>query len=257
MHSAPRSTNHLLQSLPAAEFEALRPHLEFVELDRETVLVEAGARLTHVYLPQSAIISMTVRLSEGQAVEVALVGRDSVFGVAAALDGGIALTDAVVLLSGTASILDAAVLRAAAERSPALRALLARHEQCLVAQAQQAAACNASHSVEARLSRWLLCARELTESESLPLTQECLAQMIGVQRNAVSIVANALQKASIISYSRGQIEITNVAALRETACECYEAVKARRDRLLKPSAGRRSMAVVDRVPISICTKARI
>ena len=92
------------------------------------------------------------------------------------------------------------------------------------------------------MSRWLLCARDLTESESLPLTQECLAQMIGVQRNAVSIVANALQKAGIISYSRGQIEITNVAALRETACECYEAVKARRDRLLKPSEGRSSMA---------------
>lgn len=175
-------------------------------------------------------------------MEVALVGRDSVFGVSAALDGGIALTDAAVLLSGTASILDAAVLRAAAERSAALRALLARHEQCLAAQAQQAAACNASHSVEARLSRWLLCACDLTESESLPLTQECLAQMIGVQRNAVSIVANALQKASIISYSRGQIEITNVAALRETACECYEAVKARRDRLLKPSEGRSSIA---------------
>jgi CRP-like cAMP-binding protein len=175
-------------------------------------------------------------------VEVVLVGRDSVFGVSAALDGGIALTDAAVLLSGTASILDAAVLRAAAERSAALRALLARHEQRLAAQAQQAAACNASHSVEARLSRWLLCACDRTESESLPLTQECLAQMIGVQRNAVSIVANALQKASIISYSRGQIEITNVAALREAARECYEAVKARRDRLLKPSEGRSSIA---------------
>jgi hypothetical protein len=109
----------------------LRPHLEFVELDREPVLVDAGARLTHVYLPQSAIISKAVRLSEGQSVEVALVGRDSVFGVSAALDGGIALTDAAVLLSGTASILDAAVLRAAAKRSAALRALLARHEQCL------------------------------------------------------------------------------------------------------------------------------
>ena len=175
-------------------------------------------------------------------MEVVLVGRDSVFGVSAALDGGIALTDAAVLLSGTASILDAAVLRAAAERSAALRALLARHEQRLAAQAQQAAACNASHSVEARLSRWLLCACDRTESESLPLTQECLAQMIGVQRNAVSIVANALQKASIISYSRGQIEITNVAALREAARECYEAVKARRDRLLKPSEGRSSIA---------------
>jgi CRP-like cAMP-binding protein len=235
MPSGLRSTNQLLQSLPAAEFEALRPHLGFVELVREAVLVEAGAPLTHIYLPESGIVSMTVRLSEGQSVEVALVGHDSVFGASAAFDGAFSLTDAVVLLPGTASILDAADFRAAADRSVALRALLARHEQGLVAQAQQSAACNASHSVEARLSRWLLWARDLTDNESLPLTQECLAQMIGVQRNAVSIVANALQKAGIISYSRGQIEITDVAGLRETSCECYQAVKVQHDRLLKPS----------------------
>jgi CRP-like cAMP-binding protein len=122
-----------------------------------------------------------------------------------------------------------------------LRALLARHQQGLVAWAQQSAACNASHSVEARLSRWLLWVRDLTDNESLPLTQECLAQMIGVQPNAVSIVANALQKAGIISHSRGQIEITNVAGLRESACECYQAVKVQHDRLLKPSDWRSSM----------------
>ena len=164
-----------------------------------------------------------------------MVGRDSVFGAAAALDGGISLTDAVVLLPGTASILDVADFRAAADRSAAFRTLLARHEQALFAQAQQSAACNASHSVEARLSRWLLRARDLCDSESLPLTQEFLAQMIGVQRNAVSIVANALQQAGIIRYSRGHIEITNLEGLRETSCECYQAVKAQHDRLLKPS----------------------
>ena len=235
MSSIAPMRNHLLQAMPAAEFEVLRPHLEFVELVREAVLVQAGAPLTHVYLPHSGVISLVVSLSEGQTVEVAMVGRDSVFGAAAALDGRISLTDAVVMLPGTASILDVANFRAAADRSGAFRTLLLRHEQALFAQAQQSAACNASHSVEARLSRWLLRARDLCDSENLPQTQEFLAQMIGVQRNAVSIVAHALQQAGIIRYSRGHIEITNLEGLRETSCECYQAVKAQYDRLLKPS----------------------
>lgn len=235
MPSVARSPNHLLQALPEAEFEALRPQLEIVELVRETVLVEAGSPLSHVYLPHSGVISMLVRLSEGQSVEVAMVGHDSVFGAAAALDGGISLTDAVVLLPGTASILGIADFRAAADRSAAIRTLLARHEQALFAHAQQSAACNVAHSVEARMSRWLLRARDLCDDESLPLTQESMAQLIGVQRNAISIVANALQRAGIIRYSRGHIEITDLQGLIETSCECYHAVKTQHDRLLKPS----------------------
>jgi CRP-like cAMP-binding protein len=230
--SVPYSSNHLLQALPLPEFEALRPHLQFGELVKEAVLVEAGAPLTHVYLPQSGVISMRIGLSEGQTVEVAMVGRDSVFGASAGFAGGISLTDAVVLLPGTASILEVAHFRAVVDRSATFRTLLARHEQALFAQAQQSAACNASHSVEARLSRWLLHARDLTSSESLPLTQEILAQMIGVQRNAVSIVAHEMQKAGILRYSRGHIEIANVGGLRETSCECYQAVKAQHHRLL-------------------------
>lgn len=235
MPSTVLSPNRLLQALPAAEFDALRPHLERIELVKEAVLVEAGAPLKHVYLPHSGVISMMVRLTEGQTVEAAMVGGDGVFGASAALDGGISLTDAVVLLPGTASILGVAAFRAAADRSAAFRLVVARHEQKLLVQAQQSAACNASHSVEARLSRLLLRARDLCDSETLPLTQEFLAQMIGVQRNAVSIVAHALQQAGIIHYSRGQIEITNVEALRATACECYEAVKTQYRRLMTPS----------------------
>ena len=235
MPSIPRPTNHLLQALPAAEFEALRPRLAFVELVRETVLVGAGAPLTHVYLPHSGAISIMVRLSGGQTVEVAMVGRDTVFGTAAAFDGGISSTDAVVVLPGTASVLEVTEFRAIAGRSVAFRAALVRHEQALVALAQQAAACNASHSVESRLSRWLLRARDLCDSETLPLTQESLAQMMGVQRNAVSIVAHALQQAGIISYSRGHIDIISVDELRQTACECYDAVRTHHQRLLNPS----------------------
>jgi len=229
------SRNHLLRALPTAELEALQPRLGLVELVRETVLVEAGSRLTHVYLPHSGAISMMVRLSEGQSVEVATIGRDSVFGAAVALDGGISLTSAVVVLPGTASVLELADFQAAVDRSVTFRTALARHEQALFALTQQSAACNASHSVEARLSRWLLRARDLCDSATLPLTQEFLAQLIGVQRNAVSIVAHALQEAGIISYSRGHIDIRNASGLRETACECYDAVRVHHHRLLNIS----------------------
>lgn len=161
-----------------------------------------------------------------------MVGQDSVFGASAGLGDDVSLTDAVVRLPGTASMLEVARFRAAADRSIAFRTLLARHQQAQFAQARQSAACNASHSVEARLSRWLLHARDRTGSGSLPLTQEVLAQMIGVQRNAVSIVAHALQQAGIVRYNRGHLEITDAEGLRETSCECYQTVKAQHDRLL-------------------------
>jgi len=233
MPSAQRPPNRLLQALPKADYEALLPHLEVAVLVRDAVLVEAGDALSRVYLPHAGAVSMVVNLSEGQTVEVAMIGRDGVVGATTALVDGISLSDVVVLFPGTASTLDTALFRAAAERSAALRNLLARHEQALIAQAVQSAACNASHSVEARLSRWLLRARELHDGETLPLTQELLAQMIGVQRNAVSIVAHALQQAGIIRYSRGQIEITDVEALQRTACECYRSIRAKHEQLLK------------------------
>jgi CRP-like cAMP-binding protein len=227
--------NQLLQSLSAAELETLRPHLELTDMVRETVVIEAGARQTHVYLPHSGVISMTVSLSDGHSVEVAIIGRESIFGAAAALGSEISLSDAVVLLPGTASILNVAHLRAVADRNAAFRTTLIRHEQALLMQAQQSAPCNAAHSVEARLSRWLLRLRDLYDGESLPLTQEFLARMIGVQRNAVSIVAHALQQAGTIRYSRGHIHIADVEALRDTSCECYQMVKSQCDRLLKRS----------------------
>lgn len=227
--------NQLLQSLAAAELETLRPHLGFTEMVKDTLLFGAGATQTHVYLPHSGVISIMVSLAGGQSVEVALIGRESIFGAAAALGGQAALTDAVVLLPGTASILEVAQLRAAADRSAAFRTALIRHEQALLAQAQQSAACNATHSVEARLSRWLLRLRDVHDGETLPLTQEILARMIGVQRNAVSLVAHALQQAGVIRYSRGHIHILNVKALMETSCECYHVVKSQYERLLKQS----------------------
>jgi len=224
--------NRLLQKLDAADLALLRPHLVTIELVRETVLGEAGSALRYVHFPHDGTVSITVGLSEGQTIEVAMLGRDSIVGGSAALTDGIAMSDAIVLFPGTASALEISACRAIAAASAPFHNLMIRHEQALLAHAQQSLLCNTLHPVEARLARWLLRARDLSDSEILPLTQESLAQMMGVRRNAISLVAHALQRAGIIRYSRGQIEITNLRALEATSCDCYAAVKAHHARLL-------------------------
>ena len=232
MDAIPHSPNHLLATLPAADFELLQPHLETIALVQEAVLVGARDRLTKVFFPHNGVISLVVSLAGGGTVEVASIGNDSIFGASAALDGNISLTDAIVQLPGTASTLDVGVLRTVASHSIGFRTTLIRHEQALFAQAQQSAACNAMHSAESRLARWLLRMHDLAGEDRLHLTQDFLAQMIGVQRNSVSTVAHALQESGIIKYSRGNIEITDLKALKEASCECYQAVNAQYKRLL-------------------------
>jgi CRP-like cAMP-binding protein len=217
--------NQLLQMLEAEELDLLRPHLATVEMVRESVLGEAGAAVRYVYFPHGGAVSITVGLSEGQMIEIAMLGRDGVVGSGAALADGITLADAVVLFPGTASMLEIAAFRAIAAASVPFRSLMIRHEQVLLAHAQRSLLCNTLHPVEARLARWLLRARDLSDSKILPLTQETLAQMMGVRRNAISLVANALQRAGIIHYARGQIEIVDPSALETTSCDCYAAVK--------------------------------
>ncbi|TAI65780.1 Crp/Fnr family transcriptional regulator [Bradyrhizobium sp. Leo170] len=233
MSGSSRPSNHLLQTLPAAEFELLRPHLAIVELTKDTVLFEAGAPIGDVYLPHSGVVSLIVGFAEGETVEVAKIGRDSIVGGTAVLHDGPSLADAVVIIPGIASVLATDRLRAAMEASSALRQVLVRHQQALSVQAQQAATCHASHTVESRLSRWLLHTRELCGGEPLPLTQECLSQLLGVRRNAISIVAHAFQEAGLIRYSRGNIEIIDLEGLQKAACECYTAVRTQCGRLLK------------------------
>jgi CRP-like cAMP-binding protein len=221
----PASPNRLLAFLPSTDFAMLRPHLHPLELIYEAVLVKAGDKLTDVYFPHSGVISLVVGLADGATVEAAMVGRDSVFGASAALDGLTSLTDAIVQQPGAASILHVADLRAAAGRSVPFRTTLMRHEQALYAQAQQSAACNARHDVASRMSRWLLRMRDLVDSDSFLLTQEFLAQMLGVGRNSVSLVANTLQEAGLVHYQRGRMEITDVEGLKGNSCECYATVK--------------------------------
>ena len=232
MSSPQRPPNQLLQALPAEDFELVGARLQPLQMIRETVLVKAGVPPAQIVFPHSGAVSIVVNLSEGQSVEVAMIGRDSVVGACEALADGVSLTDAVVLFPGAASAIELADFRIVAAQSPALRGLVARHGEALLAQAQQTAACNAVHSVEARLSRWLLRAHDLHPGRTLPLTQELLARMIGVRRNAVSIVAHGLQQAGTIGYSRGQIEIIDIEALRRTSCECHAAIRARQAQLL-------------------------
>jgi CRP-like cAMP-binding protein len=234
LDSAPRSPNGFLSALAADDYELIRPHLRTVDLAQEFGLIEVDETLKRAYLPHRGVISLVVKLARGENVQVAMIGRDSILGALSALGDPTALNTAVVLVPGLASTLDLDRLRAAADESATFRATLVRHGQAVYAQVQQTAGCNAAHTVEARLARCLLHTRDLSGSDKLVLTQESMAQMIGARRNSVSLVANTLQQAKFIHYSRGHIEITNLDGLSKTACECYATVKAQYNRLLRP-----------------------
>jgi CRP-like cAMP-binding protein len=231
-----QSPNHLLASLPAADFDALRSHLKPVELRHETVLFEVGETIDRVYFPHSGVISLVVSLASGEMIETGMVGCDSLLGGSSALDGKVSLNKAIVQIPGTASALGLDHLRHLADVSVAFRTTLIRHEQLILVQAQQSAACNITHTVEARLARWLLRCRDLMESDDLALTQEFVSQMLGVRRTSVSIVAGTLQQAGLIRYRRGHIRILDLQGLQDGACECYETVRSQSERLLGPAS---------------------
>ena len=153
-------------------------------------------------------------------------------GAWAALDGGLSLTRAIVQIAGNAVVCDVDTLREAATQSATLPPLLIRHEQVVYAQAQQSAACNATHTVEERLARWLLRARDLSRSGTLPFTQEFLAEMLGANRTSVTVIARTLQQAGLLKYSRGRIEIVDPEGLLESSCECYETIRKHYDAML-------------------------
>jgi CRP-like cAMP-binding protein len=226
------NSNLLLASLSPGDAAALLPHLKPVRLEHQTILYEAGEAITVVYFPTTAIISLVVGLSTGEMVEAAMVGKDGLVGASSALDGKISLSRAIVQIAGDGLTCGVGELKGAALQSETLLSILIRHEQTVFAQAQQSTACMASHHVEARLCRWLLRARDLSGSDTLVFTQEFLAQMLGVGRTSVTVVARTLQQAGMVKYSRGKIQILDVEGLQETACECYETVKYYYDQLL-------------------------
>jgi CRP-like cAMP-binding protein len=234
MAQSPYSANHVLASLAAPELGFLLPHLRFVDLPQETVLHETGGTISRIYFPHDGIVSLVVELATGEMIEAAMIGREGVVGGLAALDTKISVSRAIIQVAGAASAVDVDVIRELAEQSAAFRTILIKHEQILLAQSQQSAACNAIHTLEARLSRWLLRCRDLLASDDIALTQEFVAQMLGVRRTSVSVVANTLQQAGLIKYKRGNIRLIDLDSLRESACECYGTVKALSDRLIGP-----------------------
>lgn len=227
-------SNLLLASLSASDIAALRPHLTATDFEHKKVLFDAGDLVKSVYFPTTTVISLVVGLSSGETVEAAMVGRDGVVGASAALDGAISFTKAIVQLPGDGFMCPTGALKQAAMQSESLLSRLIRHEQALYSQAQQSTACMAAHDLEARLCRWLLRARDLSGSDTLIFTQEFLAEMLGVTRSSVNLVAHTIQQAGLIKYSRGRIQILNVDGVRESACECYNAVQDHYAQLLGP-----------------------
>lgn len=226
-----RSPNSLLAQLTPSDYDLIGSHLHNFDLVRDHVLVAAGDELKHAYFPHKGIIGMVVRLARGETTEIATVGSQSVFGASAALGSPTALTTAVVQQCGTCSILSTRQLRMAAEHSGTLRTTLIQHEHGIFVQTQQAAACNVSHPTIARLAWWLLRTRDVTGCNELQFTQEFLAQMLGVHRNAVSVVACTLKDKGLIQFSRAHIRIVDVAGLKLVACECYETVRGELEQL--------------------------
>jgi CRP-like cAMP-binding protein len=226
--------NLLLRQLGQDDFKRLEPYLKIAPFKQHAILFESEREIRHVYFPSSAVVSLVVTLESGEMVEAAMVGADGVVGASAALDGRISLSRGIVQLSGDIVVCSIDGLKSAALQSPKLLSMLIRHEQTVYAQAQQSAACFASHHVQARLCRWLLRARDLAGTDTLVFTQEYLAEMLGVQRTSVTVVAHTLQSAGLIKYARGKIQILDAEALQDSACECYETVKRHYERLLGP-----------------------
>jgi CRP-like cAMP-binding protein len=227
-----KPTNLLLTSLSATDLKLLEPHLRPFDFQQHNVLFEAGQPISAAYFPFDAVVSRVVALSTGEAIEAAMVGRDGIIGASAAFDGKFALSRAVVVIAGRGVSCDVDALKRAVLQSATLHSLLIRHELTVYAQVQQTAACNAVHSIEERLARWLLRARDLSRSDTLPFTQEFLAEMLGVRRTSVSVVAHTFQQAGLLKYARGRIQIVNLEGMREIACECYATVCRHYDTLL-------------------------
>jgi CRP-like cAMP-binding protein len=221
----PHSKNFLLNRLSADVLQQISSGLVVVPLTQGDVLAETHARIEKVYFPHSGIISCVVETIGGGAIETGMIGNDGVFGATQALDDKVSLNHVVIQVPGAASVISSDELRQAADALPALRGLLVKYEQFFLAQVQQTAACNALHTVQARTCKWLLRMHELAGTD-LPLTQEFLAQMMGVRRTSVTSVAGELQKAGMIAYSRGRIRLLDLDMIRQWACECESDVRS-------------------------------
>ncbi len=251
--------NRLLAALPPADFDLLAPHLRKVKLVRDTVLVRSGDSIEQIYFPRTGAISFMQDMPNGQTVATAVVGNDGAMGILSALGPSRSPITALVLVAGTALQISPAHFFSAFRHSRALKHAVQIHTIAVLAQFQHVAACNALHSVEARLARWLLHIHDRTHSDTLPLTQEVLSELIGVRRPTVTQVVSKLRKSGAIrSNQRGSIEIDR-PRLEAAACECYEVMRRRIDRIIssegmKPPVPTPPAHRIPRTPDSLLSK---
>jgi CRP-like cAMP-binding protein len=226
--------NQLLASLPESEWSRWSPRLEVVHMPLGQVLYESGIALTSVYFPITAIVSLLYVMENGASAEIAIVGNEGIVGVSLFMGGESTPSRAVVQSAGVACRLDAEVMKGEFNRGGPVLHLLLRYTQALITQMAQTAVCNRHHTVDQQLCRWLLLSLDRLEGQELQMTQELIANMLGVRREGVTEGALKLQRAGLIQYARGHIKVLDRAGLEARTCECYRVVKREYDRLLPP-----------------------
>ncbi len=232
--TAPELTqNHLLEALGAEVRLRLLPHLKWVEMPLGRVLYEPGDQLKHVYFPTDCIISLLYVMEDGASAEISVVGNEGVLGVAVFMGGDSTSSRAIVQSAGFAYSLPSRIIKEEFNACPPLRMLMLRYAQALITQMAQTAVCNRHHTIDQQLCRWLLLSLDRLPDNQLTMTQELIANMLGVRREGVTDAAGKLQRLGVIAYSRGHITVLDRPRLEQLCCECYAVVRAETDRLLQ------------------------
>jgi len=226
------SENRLLAALPSDEYERLLPSLQQISFSLGEVVYEFGGHLDYVYFPTTSIVSLLYTMENGATAEMGLTGNDGIVGIALFMGGGTMPNRAVVQSAGDALRMKAKMLQQEFSLGGEFQRLLLRYTQALITQISQTAVCNRLHSVEQQLCRWLLLSHDRVKTDELVMTQELIADMLGVRREGVTVAAGHLQDAGAISYVRGHIQILNRQKLEDSVCECYRVVRDEFDRLL-------------------------
>jgi len=224
--------NHLLDQLPKAEQQRWFPNLELVEMPLGAVLYESGGTLTHVYFPTTSIVSLLYVMENGASAEIAVVGNEGLVGVSLFMGGGSTPSRGVVQSAGKGYRLSSQLMKKEFDKAGPVLHLLLRYTQALITQMSQTAVCNRHHSLDQQVCRWLLLSLDRLQGNELVMTQELIANMLGVRREGVTEGALRLQKAGLIQYSRGRITVLDRRGLEKRSCECYAVVKKEYDRLL-------------------------
>ena len=229
--------NHLLSELPRAEQQRWFPQLELVDMPLGEVMYEAGATLKHVYFPTTSIVSLLYVMENGASGEIAVVGNEGIVGVSLFMGGGSTPSRGVVQSAGKGYRLTAEIMKEEFNKAGPVLHLLLRYTQALITQMSQTAVCNRHHSLDQQLCRWLLLSLDRLKGNELVMTQELIANMLGVRREGVTEGALKLQKAGLIQYARGHITVLDRVGLEKRSCECYAVVKKEYDRLLPATLG--------------------